>query len=123
MPTTEATTTTTTEPAGRAPITVTTEPAEPEPNDAEWWGRERLLNCIRSYEQGAAGYATETGNGHHGAYQFTQSTWDGVVARAGYPEWVGRRAGDAPSWVQDDAAWLLVQERGLQPWPTPQRLC
>lgn len=82
-----------------------------------------LLACIRSYEQGADGYATETGNGHHGAYQFDQPTWDGAVAGAGYPEWVGLRAGDAPPYVQDAAASWLVGRRGLQPWPTPSRYC
>lgn len=81
------------------------------------------LACIRSYEQGAAGYQTNTGNGHFGAYQFAQSTWDGAVARAGYPEWSGRRASDAPPHVQDAAAAQLLSERGLQPWPTPNRLC
>ena len=82
-----------------------------------------LLACIRSYEQGVDGYATNTGNGHYGSYQFTQGTWDGVVERAGYPEWAGRRASEAPPAVQDAAAAQLLSERGLQPWPTPERLC
>ena len=51
--------------------------AETEETDEEWWagqpgyvspapGREALLACIRSYEQGADGYATDTGNGFYG---------------------------------------------------------
>lgn len=88
--------------------------------DDEWADRERILACIRSYE---GDYGTETGNGHHGAYQFVQSTWDGVVGRAGYPQWVGRRAGDAPAHVQDDAAWLLYTEQSFGPWPPASRYC
>lgn len=90
---------------------------------------EVTLACIRSYEQndnpakGPTGYASNTGNGHYGAYQFNQSTWDGAVARAGYPEWSGRRASEAPPEVQDAAAAQLLSERGLQPWPTPNRRC
>lgn len=78
------------------------------------------LACIRSYE---GSYTSNTGNGHYGAYQFNQSTWDGAVARAGYPEWSGRRASDAPPAIQDAAAAQLLSERGLSPWPTPNRRC
>jgi hypothetical protein len=88
--------------------------------DAEWAGRERILACIRSFE---GDYGTATGNGHWGAYQFVQSTWDGAAARAGYPQWVGRRASDAPPHVQDDVAWQLYTERGYQPWPPATRYC
>lgn len=95
----------------------------PPVDDDEWWDRERILGCIRDHEQGADGYATETGNGYSSAYQFDQPTFDGAAERAGYPEWVGRRASQAPPHVQDDIAWQLYRERGLQPWPTPQAMC
>jgi len=83
----------------------------------------RVLACIRSHEQGRDGYATETGNGQHGAYQFAQSTWDGVVVRLGHGEWSGKPAGHAPPQVQDAAAAQLYAERGFQPWPSSRRLC
>ena len=66
------------------------------------------LACIRSVEQGAAGYATETGNGYHGAYQMDQGTWRGAAERAGYPEWADRPASEAPPHVQDAAAAQLL---------------
>ena len=75
------------------------------------------LACIRSHEQGADGYATETGNGYSGGYQFSASTYRGAVARAGYPEWAERPASEAPAYVQDAAAAQLLSERGLAPWP------
>lgn len=108
-----------------APVTVppTTSPPPTVVLSPPSAGVSDTLACIRSYEQGAAVYATNTGNGHYGAYQFNQATWDGAVARAGYPEWSGRRASDAPPEVQDAAAAQLLSERGLQPWPTPNRLC
>ncbi len=112
MPTTPRTTTTF--------AVLQPERADEDLSDDDWAGRERILACIRSYE---GGYGTETGNGHHGAYQFVQSTWDGAVARAGYPQWVGRRAGDAPAHVQDDAAWQLYLEQGFGPWPPASRYC
>lgn len=71
--------------------------------------------CTIAIESGG-NYATNTGNGHFGAFQFNQQTWDGAVARAGYPEWVGRPASEAPPSVQDAAARQLWSERGTQPW-------
>lgn len=61
-------------------------------------------------------YSINTGNGYYGAWQFAQGTWDGAVTRAGYPEWAGRSASDAPPAVQDAAAAQLYSERGSQPW-------
>lgn len=75
-------------------------------------GWERLRQC-----ESGGNYQINTGNGFYGAYQFEQSTWDGAVARAGYPEWVGVRASSAPPAVQDAAALQLYSERGAQPWP------
>jgi hypothetical protein len=97
--------------------------SRPAIDDEGWWDRERLLSCIRSYEQGAAGYATSTGNGYEGAYQFVPATWAEAVTGAGHPEWAGRPASSAPGWVQDDAAWWLVENYGLGPWPTPKARC
>lgn len=94
--------------------------AATEDSDEEWGDRERILACIRSYE---GDYATNTGNSHYGAYQFRQGTWDGAVAAAGYPQWVGRRASDAPAHVQDDAAWVLYLSESFGPWPPASRYC
>lgn len=81
------------------------------------------LACIRRYESDTSGGYQADNGVDSGAYQFEQATWDGVVARAGHPEWAGRRAADAPPAVQDAAAEQLVSERGLQPWPTPAQSC
>jgi hypothetical protein len=62
-------------------------------------------------------YAAVSPDGtYRGAWQFDQSTWDGAVARAGYPEWSGRDPATAPPGVQDAAAHQLYLERGNQPW-------
>lgn len=81
-----------------------------------------VLACIRRYESGG-NYQAVSPAGHRGAYQFSQSTWRGAVTRAGYPEYAGTLANEAPAHVQDAAARQLLSERGLQPWPTPARRC
>lgn len=95
---------------------VTTWPEE-DPDDP--WGndayRERILACIRSYEQGADGYATDTDNGFYGAYQFDWSTWQSVGG-SGNPA-------ETSADEQDERAWQLYLRRGLQPWPTPAAMC
>jgi hypothetical protein len=98
--------------------------------DDEWWKsqpghqtstRDDLLACIRSYEQnrdpeaGPVGYASDTGNGFYGAYQFTLGTWRSVGGS-------GNPAHASPA-EQDARAWALYESRGLQPWPTPARRC
>lgn len=116
------------------PRTTTTfvvpEREDEELTDDEWWeaqpgyvapARELLLACIRSYEQngnpkaGPTGYATDTGNGYFGAYQFDLPTWRSVGGS-------GNPAHAAPA-EQDARAWALYQSRGLVPWPTPARRC
>lgn len=73
------------------------------------------LACIRSYEQGKAGYATDTGNGYYGAYQFDLQTWAGVGG-------AGNPAHASPA-EQDMRAQMLYDRRGLAPWPTPAVMC
>lgn len=136
-PTTEPapTTSAVTSPPNRPAVTVepfTAWPPEveddPMGNDAY---RARILACIRSYEQGAAGYATETGNGYSGAYQFDPPTWYGAVLGAVEAGMLGPEdaryadgpADEAPARVQDAAAWWLYLQRGFGPWPTPQARC
>jgi len=60
--------------------------------------------------------AISPGGTYRGAWQFDQSTWNGAVARAGYPEWSGHDPASAPAGVQDAAAHQLYLERGNQPW-------
>jgi hypothetical protein len=89
------------------------------------------LACIRNLEQGAAGYATNTGNGYYGAYQFSSSTGAWAVAGAGYdgsdkakPDYTARTANLWPPAVQDAAVtWVLTTPNGIGHWPTPARLC
>lgn len=63
---------------------------------------------LRQCESGG-NYATNTGNGFYGAYQFTLQTWQGL----GYP---GRPDQASPA-TQDAAAQKLFSQRGSQPWP------
>lgn len=106
------------------PTTTLPEDVDEDLTDEEWWSgqpghqtplRAAVLACIRSYEQGSAGYATDTGNGFYGAYQFDMPTWRSVGGS-------GNPAHASPA-EQDDRAWALYLARGLQPWPTPAKRC
>jgi resuscitation-promoting factor RpfA len=59
--------------------------------------------------ESSGNYATNTGNGYYGAYQFNLATWQGL-GYAGLPS-------SAPAAVQDQAAQKLYAARGWQPWP------
>ena len=59
--------------------------------------------------ESSGNYATNTGNGYYGAYQFNLATWRGL----GY---TGLPSNAAPA-VQDQAAQKLYDQRGWQPWP------
>jgi peptidoglycan hydrolase-like protein with peptidoglycan-binding domain len=63
----------------------------------------RLREC-----ESSDNYATNTGNGHYGAYQFDLSTWRSVGG-SGYPN-------EASKNEQDARALILYRERGWQPW-------
>ena len=58
-------------------------------------------------------YRINTGNGYYGAYQFNQSTWNGVGG-------TGRPDHAAPE-VQDEMATRLYERRGWSPWPSCSR--
>jgi hypothetical protein len=93
----------------------TTEPPEPpttEPPAPLGGGWAALRQC-----ESGGNYATHTGNGYSGAYQFDQRTWDGTVARMGRADLVGVRPAHASPAEQDQAALQLYAERGSQPWP------
>jgi hypothetical protein len=67
---------------------------------------------LRMCESGG-NYATNTGNGYYGAYQFDLRTWRGL----GYE---GKPSNASPS-TQDQAAQTLQAQRGWQPWPACAR--
>jgi hypothetical protein len=67
-----------------------------------------ILERIRMRESGG-NYATNTGNGFYGAYQFTIGTWQGVGG-SGLPS-------DASPAEQDMRAQMLYNQRGCSPWP------
>jgi len=67
-----------------------------------------VLARIRARESGG-NYATNTGNGYYGAYQYNDGTWGGY---GGYAH-----ASDAPASVQDAKAAETYAARGCSPWP------
>jgi hypothetical protein len=67
---------------------------------------------LRQCESGG-NYATNTGNGFYGAYQFDLRTWNGI-GYAGLPS-------NASPGTQDAAARQLQASRGWQPWPSCSR--
>lgn len=117
----EPTTTTSAAPerAVEAPTTTRTTLARSAPTTSVYVGPvaggDAPLACIRSYEQGVEGYATDTGNSFFGAYQFSLSTWRSVGG-SGSPA-------DASPAEQDMRAQMLYEREGLVPWPTPARMC
>jgi len=68
--------------------------------------------CIRSRESGG-NYATNTGNGYYGAYQFKLSTWRSLGG-TGLPS-------QASPAVQDAMAQRLQQRSGWGQWSTASR--
>lgn len=67
-----------------------------------------VLGRVRMRESGG-NYATNTGNGYYGAYQFDLGTWRGVGG-SGLPS-------DASPAEQDARAQALYAKRGCSPWP------
>jgi len=67
-----------------------------------------LLARIRSCESGGD-YASDTGNGFYGAYQFDRDTWRSVGGHG--------VASDAPPAEQDARAARLLARSGRSPWP------
>jgi len=65
--------------------------------------------CIRQHESGG-NYATNTGNGYYGAYQFLESTWLSVGG-------TGLPSQAAPA-VQDHFAQVLQARSGWSQWST-----
>jgi len=75
---------------------------------------------------GPTGYASNTGNGYYGGYQWLPSTFNTALAQAlkqgkvdqeTYDEWYGVRPDKVPSWVQDAAAAAHIAAGGRGAWP------
>jgi LysM repeat protein len=75
-------------------------------------GAPGVLAHIRAGESGG-NYATNTGNGYYGAYQFTLGTWQSVGG-TGLPS-------QASPAEQDMRAQMLYDRRGCSPWPNTCR--
>ncbi len=125
--TTEQATTTTTaavpaKPAAYvAPPTTTTTsapyvaptPPPPPPVDA---GSAAFLACVRQRES-RGNYQVVSSNGvYHGAYQFSQSTWNATAQHAGRPDLVGVAPSQASPSDQDALALALYNWQGKSPW-------
>jgi len=87
--------------------------------------RERQLHpflvCVRRHESDrgpfphANGYTAQNPRSTaSGAYQFLDSTWRNVSARAGHPGYA--KASHAPWWVQDEVALHLLASGGRSAW-------
>lgn len=105
-------TTTTTKPyiPTRVSTTNATKPAQPQvtvPPSGDLW--ERLRRC-----ESHGNYATNTGNGYYGAYQFSAPTWRSMNTGYDLPHL-------APPEVQDDAARRLQARSGWGQWPVCAR--
>jgi Transglycosylase-like domain len=100
VPTVPTTTTTTTTTAPPPPTPTTTGPPT-SPLGGVW---AELRQC-----ESGGNYATNTGNGYYGAYQFSATTWHGL-GFTGLPS-------DAPPAVQDEAAVELQARSGWGQWP------
>ena len=72
----------------------------------------RLRKCESSDNYGAV---SRSGS-YRGAYQFSQSTWNGT-ARAHYPELQGINPATAAPWDQDRMARALWANGGPRHWP------
>ncbi|MFO0955521.1 MAG: transglycosylase family protein [Candidatus Saccharibacteria bacterium] len=73
-----------------------------------------FLVCVRAHESDTAGsyWARNPSSGASGAYQFLDSTWRVVAARAGHGAYAGAPARNAPDWVQDAVAYDTAITRG-----------
>lgn len=75
-----------------------------------------FLECVALRE--SSGRWTADGRYGSGAFQMVQTTWDHYAKRAGYPEWIGKRAAKAPPYVQTEVAFVMVnphpKRKGLE---------
>ncbi|MHB1988734.1 MAG: transglycosylase family protein [Acidimicrobiales bacterium] len=91
-----------------APVVVPAEAPSPPPPPPPVVPAGGVWYELRICESGD-NYATNTGNGYYGAYQFSLQTWYGL-GYSGLPS-------DAPPAVQDEAAAQLQARSGWYQWP------
>ncbi len=94
--------------APAAAVTATPAPVAPVPAPATAAPTGGVWYQLRMCESGD-NYATNTGNGYYGAYQFDLQTWYGL-GFSGLPS-------NASPAVQDEAAQELQARSGWSPWP------
>ena len=77
---------------------------------------EQFLTCVALRE--SSGRWRADGPYGSGAFQMIGSTFDHWAEQAGYPEWVGHRAAEAPPYVQTEIAYVMVnphpKRKGLE---------
>lgn len=77
---------------------------------------EKFLTCVAERES-SFGWRAD-GKYGSGLLQWVQPTWDHWVRKAGYPEWAGHRAAEAPKYVQWSTGFVMVdpfpKKKGLE---------
>jgi len=73
-----------------------------------------FLACVRRHESGGNYTAKNPNSTASGAYQFLDSTWRTMSARAGHSGWGSARY--APPWVQDAVAVYTVNSGWRSAW-------
>jgi hypothetical protein len=73
-----------------------------------------FLACVRRHESGGNYQAKNPVSTASGAYQFLDSTWRTMSARAGHSGWGSARY--APPWVQDAVAIYTVNSGWRSAW-------
>jgi hypothetical protein len=73
-----------------------------------------FLACVRAHESGGNYQAKNPRSTASGAYQFLDSTWRTMSARAGHRGWGSARY--APPWVQDAVAIYTVNSGWRSAW-------
>jgi hypothetical protein len=104
----------TTKPPVWSPPPTTVAPAPPPPivssSDAAF------LACVRSRESGGNYAIVDSSGQYMGAYQFSQSTWDGIASRSGRSALVGVHPNNASPADQDAIAFATLAISGRSPW-------
>ena len=76
----------------------------------------QFLSCVRARESGGNYAIVDASGNYMGAYQFSQSTWDGVAARSGRGHLVGIHPNNASPADQDAIAFATLAISGRSPW-------
>lgn len=97
-----------------APVVTAAAPAAPPVASVVRTALGGVWACIRQHESGG-NYATNTGNGYYGAYQFSLPTWR-ALGGLGLPS-------NAPPAVQDAMAQKLQAMAGWNQWPQTSKMC